>query len=202
MAAALRKRIGLCPHVRVHLSSQALDKHCVIHLANLGTREPREPHSAHSSPLTAPGTAAVSPGCPKIPADSSVGERGQREGTGGISWGLPPTRPPQFRRESGAGVGRGDGPDSSFFFGLRDAQVSLEAPGNSETGAARRRGRELGPGPRLPQHLSSGSIVIILEDLMKPLWVSASWSGNAVGEGRQYWFHLHQAVVKMKQECG
>lgn len=56
------------------------------------------------------------PGCPKIPADSSVGERGQREGTGGISWGLPPTRPPQFRRESGAGVGRGDGPDSSFFF--------------------------------------------------------------------------------------
>lgn len=90
----------------------------------------------------------------------------------------------------------------AFFFGLRDAQVSLEAPGNSETGAARRRGRELGPGPRLPQHLSSGSIVIILEDLMKPLWVSASWSGNAVGEGRQYWFHLHQAVVKMKQECG
>ena len=92
MAAALRKRIGLCPHVRVHLSSQALDKHCVIHLLNLGagcgggTREPREPHSAHSSPLTAPGTAAVSPGVQKFqlthPWVSEANARGRVESPG------------------------------------------------------------------------------------------------------------------------
>lgn len=101
-------------------------------------------------------------------------------------------------------MGRGDGPDSGFcfFLGLRDAQVSLEAPGNSETGAARRRGRERGPGPRLPQDLSPGSIVITLGDLIKPLWVSASWSGNGMRVGGQCWFHLPGAVLRMKQECG
>lgn len=37
---------------------------------------------------------------------------------------------------------------------------------------------------------------------MKPLWVSGPWSGNGVVVGGQYWFHLHRAVVRMKQECG
>lgn len=80
--------------------------------------------------------------------------------------------------------------------------MSLEAPGNSETGAAQRRGQELWPGPQQPQDLSSGSIVITLGGLMKPLWVSGPWRGNGVVVGGQYWFHLRRAVVRMKQECG
>lgn len=60
----------------------------------------------HSCLLTAPGTRAVSPGCPKIPADSSVGEQGQDEGTGGISWSSASVQVPDS--EGKVGQGRGD----------------------------------------------------------------------------------------------
>ena len=180
-----KKRIGFCPHLRVHLSSQSLDKHFVIHLPSLsvdsawgvgagqgGDRpEPKEPHSAHSCLLTAPGTTAVSPGCPKIPADSSVGEQGQHEGTGGISWGLPLTRPPIQRGKWGGG---GDGRWPGF------RPFLLRCPSRCQevvTGAARCRGWEPGPGPLLPG-FEFWLHPYHLWNLIKPLWVSVSWSGN------------------------
>ena len=112
---------------------------CVIHLPNLsvdlaqgageeGTarQERRERHSVHSCLLTAPGTTAVSPGCPKIPADSSVGEQGQDKGMGGSRGALPLSRSPIKRGKWGR-----DGQDSGCFcFG--DAQVSLEVLGSSD----------------------------------------------------------------------
>lgn len=49
-------------------------------------QEHRERHSVHSCLLTAPGTRPGSPGSPKIPADSSVGERDPGKGMGRISW--------------------------------------------------------------------------------------------------------------------
>lgn len=121
VAAAPQKRIGLVL-MFVHLSSQALDKHCVIHLptrgrggAGRGARGSPGSRVPAFQPLTAPGTAAVSPRCPKIPADSSVGERGQRGATGGISWGLPLTRPSLQKGKWGWGGGGAMGPDSSSF---------------------------------------------------------------------------------------
>lgn len=84
----------------------------------------RQQHSVHSCLLTAPGTTAGSPGCPKIPADSSVGEQGQDEGMGGISGALPLFRSPIQR---GSGAGHGDGQDSGCVC-LSEAPVSLEVP--------------------------------------------------------------------------
>lgn len=57
----------------------------------------------HSCLLTAPGTRAVSPGCPKIPADSSVGEQGQDRGREESPGALPLSRSPVQRGKWGRG---------------------------------------------------------------------------------------------------
>lgn len=68
--------------------------------------EHTEPHSVHSCLLTAPGTTAASPGCPEIPADSSVGEQGQHEGTGRVSWSSASADVPNSEgKVAGSGVG-------------------------------------------------------------------------------------------------
>lgn len=114
-----QKRIGLCLHLRMHLSSQTLDKHCHSPSKPLCGLSPREqgrrgvqaerskPHSVHSCLLTAPGTTVVSPRCPEIPADSSVGELGQHEGTGRVSRDSASANVPNSERKEAERQGGG-----------------------------------------------------------------------------------------------
>lgn len=130
--AAPRRRISLCPHLHMHLSSQTLDKHCVIHLPRLsvhsawggggqwGRGRAAEERAFHAflppdSSWYHGGRRASAP-CPKIPTDSSVGEGSRHEGTGGAFRGSVPSGSPR-RRSEGRDLGH---------FCSRGRQVSLE----------------------------------------------------------------------------